>query len=160
MNSFKSRIKYNASSIGLIFFVCVTINSFGQSDTIRIIDELRTNIDGKGKINIVQDKRIDELVDKHISQNKGSMHIPGYRIQIYSGSGKRSEAKRAKAEFMRHFPKVSAELIYVEPSFKVRVGHFRTKQEGYKLFKRICHYFPNAYFVIENEMEWPEIELE
>ena len=58
---------------------------------------------------------------------------------------------------MKEFPKVSTELIYNEPYFKVRVGNFRTKQEGYKLYKRIIQIFPNAYFVIENEMEWPEI---
>ena len=115
---------------------------------------------GNGQVTIHQDARLHHLVDKHIKQNQKDMFIAGYRIQIYSGSGKRSEALRVKTLFMKQFPKVSTELVYNEPYFKVRVGTFRTKQEGYKLYKRITKYFPNAYFVIDNKMEWPPIDLE
>lgn len=115
-----------------------------------------SSFDG-GKVTLHQDVRLHRLVDKQIAQNRKDMTIPGYRIQIYSGSGKRAEALQVKTQFMKQFPKVPADLIYNEPYFKVRVGTFRTKQEGYKLFKQIIRYFPNSYFVIENKMEWPEL---
>ncbi|MEA3444915.1 MAG: SPOR domain-containing protein [Bacteroidota bacterium] len=155
------KTNFRIPAIFLTFFALfflISNQSFAQSDTSNIFNSLENKIDGEGVIIINQDKRIVALVKKQLSQNKSKMSIPGYRIQIYSGSGKRSEAKRIRAKFMKQFPNLSAELKYEEPSFKVRVGRFRTKQEGYKIYKKICTYFPNAYFVIENEMEWPMID--
>ncbi len=153
----KKQIIYKSIFPIFLFILCINI-SVAQQDTVKISDNGSEVL--QGEVKIIQDSRIDTLLEQYIQQNKASMFIPGYRIQIYSGSGKRSEAKKVRAEFMKQFPKFGAELIYVEPSFKVRVGHFRIKQEGYKLFKRVIQYFPNAYFVIENKMEWPEVNVE
>lgn len=141
----------------LLFIFMASLNSYSQTEESDIFFSLQHDKSKKGQVEIHQDVRLHRLVDKHISLNKENMSIPGYRIQIYSGSEKRSEAKNVRTSFMKEFPKISTELIYNEPYFKVRVGNFRTKQEGYKLYKRITQIFPNAYFVIENEMEWPEV---
>ena len=144
--------------IGFLFLSLSSEKAYSQIEESDVFFKLQhSNEEDAGKITIHQDARLHHLVDKHIAENRKSMSIPGYRIQIYSGSGKRAEALRVKTQFMKQFPKVSSELIYNEPYFKIRVGSFRTKQEGYKLYKRISKYFPNAYFVIENEMDWPEV---
>lgn len=140
--------------IGLI----TSFDSYSQTEESDIFFSLQHSNSDMGKVKIHQDARLHRLVEKKIAQSRMDMSIPGYRIQIYSGSDKREEAFQVKARFMKQFPKYTPDLIYSEPYFKLRVGNFRTKQEGYKLFKLIKKHFPNSYFVIENKMEWPEIE--
>ena len=55
------------------------------------------------------------------------------------------------------YPDIPVEILYNEPYFKVRVGLFRNKSEGFKLFKEIEKDFPGSYFIIENEMEYPPL---
>lgn len=135
-----------------------SLDTYSQTEGSDIFFAIQHSSPKEGKVKIHQDARLHRLVDKHIAQNRMDMTIPGYRIQIYSGSDKREEAFHVKAQFMKQFPKYTPDLIYSEPYFKLRVGNFRTKQEGYKLFKLIKKHFPNSYFVIENKMEWPEVE--
>ena len=151
----KTSIKVALLAIMALFAMPAISNA--QTEESDFFFELQHNNDS-GVVTINQDARLHHLVDKHIKQNRKNMTITGYKIQIYSGSGKRKEAIKEMTIFKKQFPKVPTELLYNEPSFKVRVGEFRTKQEGYKLYKRILKYFPNAYFVIDNKMEWPAVK--
>jgi len=108
---------------------------------------------------IIQDQRITELMEKHKTYNVQKKGILGYRIQIYSGVGgdTRKKASAVRTKFLILHPDVPVEILYNEPYFKVRVGLFRNKAEGFKLFKEIQKDFPGSYFIIENEMEFPPL---
>jgi hypothetical protein len=111
-----------------------------------------------GKVVIIQDQRIDDLLDKHLQYCQNYLHIPGYRIQIYFDSGNYSKkgALNAKALFLTKYPNVAAYIIFQEPYYKVRVGDFRTKMEAEGFLEKIKYDFPNAYRVNDN-INFPEI---
>lgn len=58
----------------------------------------------------------------------------GYRVQIYYGSD-RTKATKIRTEFIRHFPEVQTYLTYTSPSFRVRVGDYRNRQEAAAMLK-------------------------
>jgi len=99
-----------------------------------------------GRVEIIQDSRIQALVEKHIAINAKQKGIPGYRVQIFFGS-KRKDALELKAEFLNKYPDINAYTKYDEPYFKVRVGDFRTQLKAQKLHKEISGNFHNAFIV-------------
>ncbi len=113
----------------------------------------QTNTD-TGKITFVQDRKIDELLVKHIEINSKT-RIKGYRVKIHFGADK-NKAKEIKAKFMSQFPAVAAYEKYDQPNFNIRVGDFRTKLEAYKFLKEIQSEFPAA-FIVQDEIELPEL---
>ena len=128
----------------LILFSCFTK---AQSDTLRVF-----SIDS----NIIQDKRVNELVLKHVLINeakKGKMK--GYRVQIHFGSEK-AKALEVKSKFVSQNHKEDAYLDYQQPYFKIRVGDFRTKLEAYKFLQEISGDFPGA-FIVSDDIELPPL---
>jgi hypothetical protein len=115
--------------------------------------------DGKKLFSITQDQRITQLLNHHVALNKARKGISGYRIQIYSGSGSsaRNEALKIQAAFMKSFPDIESYLVYIEPYFRVRVGNFRNRAEGFNTFKKVSAIYPQCYFVIEKEMSFPAL---
>jgi hypothetical protein len=109
-----------------------------------------------GKISLIQDHKIDELVAKHVEINSKTP-IKGYRVKIHFGADK-NKAKEVKAKFLSKFPEVAAYEKYDQPNFTIRVGDFRTKLEAYRLLKEVQQEFPAA-FIIQDEIELPELEV-
>jgi hypothetical protein len=109
-----------------------------------------------GKINMVQDRKIDDLVTKHIEINSKTP-IKGYRVKIHFGADK-NKAKEVRAKFLSQFPDVAAYEKYDQPNFNIRVGDFRTKLEAYRLLKELQQEFPSA-FIVQDEIELPELEV-
>lgn len=115
----------------------VTYNQ--QEEKIEVIDSL-------GVVKVIQDARIDQLLetDKEISSKNQS--FSGYRVQIFSGrSTDREKAFKVKEEFLELFPDERAYVVYHAPDFRVRVGNFRSKIESIELYKACLKYFPNCY---------------
>jgi hypothetical protein len=107
-----------------------------------------------GKIEFIQDKKISELITKHIHLNEKA-GINGYRIKIHFGADK-NVAKEIKVNFLSIYPTVPAYEKYDQPNFNIRVGNFRTKLEAYKFLKQIQSEFPSA-FIVQDEIEFPTI---
>lgn len=108
-----------------------------------------------GKIEFIQDKKISELITKHIQLNEKA-GINGYRIKIHFGADK-NVAKEIKVKFISIYPNASAYEKYDQPNFNIRVGNFRTKLEAYKFLKQIQGEFPSA-FIVQDEIEFPAID--
>lgn len=53
----------------------------------------------------------------------------GYRVQLFNGQD-RDQANRVKNQFIALFPEVPRYLIFVEPTYRVRVGDFYTKEDA------------------------------
>jgi len=111
-------------------------------------------ISDTGKVEIVQEYKVKELVNKHIEVNSKAP-IKGYRIKIHFGSDK-NKAKEIKAKFISKFPEISAYEKYDQPNFNIRVGDFRTKLEAYKALKEIQVEFPSS-FLVQDEIEMPKL---
>ncbi|MCF8295762.1 MAG: hypothetical protein K9I34_06825 [Bacteroidales bacterium] len=146
----------------LILVACLLLTPaflMAQSGTEESATSIFENFDGNGSVTISQDKQLENLVNRHAQSNGERKGISGYRIQIYSGSGSnaRSEALKIQAAFIRAFPDIESTLMYIEPSFRLRVGNFRTKAEGFPTYKRIIELYPQCYFVIEKEMDFPAL---
>lgn len=103
----------------------------------------------EGKIEIIQDKRINALVEKHIRINEANPAISGWRINLrsFSGNNSKKEATDLKAAFLQKHPDVKSYLVYQSPNFKVKVGDFRTKLDAYRFYRQVKTDFPSAYIV-------------
>ena len=112
----------------------------------------------EGKKEVVQDSRIDELVEKHIKVNEIANTIPGFRINIFfqSGNNSKTNANQAKTNFITKYPDVEAYVVFDEPNFKVKVGDFRTRMEARGFVEKIKADFPDA-FVIKDNIFFPKI---
>lgn len=107
--------------------------------------------------NIIQDKRVNELMLKHILINEAKKEkMKGYRVQIHFGPEK-SKALDVKTKYATAYQTCTAYLDYQQPYFKIRVGDFRTKLEAYKLLKEISGDFPGA-FIVNDDIELPKID--
>jgi len=107
-------------------------------------------------VNVVQDKRIKDLIDKQTKANeKNNGRIQGYRVQIHF-SNERAKARDIKAKFLIKYPNVDAYEKYEQPNFKIRVGDFRTRLEAYKFLKEISADFPSS-FIVQDEIELPKL---
>jgi SPOR domain len=108
-----------------------------------------------GKVEIVQDFKVKELLAKHVEINSKAS-IKGYRIKIHFGADK-NQAYEVKRKFSEKFPDAPAYVKYDQPNFNVRVGDFRTKLEAYKFLKELQVDFPSA-FLVQDDIEFPVLE--
>jgi hypothetical protein len=105
----------------------------------------------QGNVEFVQDPRLDNLIKKHTEFNEAKNGMDGYRIQIFfdSGTGSKSKAYSHKSRFLSRFPNVSADIVYEEPNYKVRVGDFRSRMEAQGFLNEIKSEFGSAFIVID-----------
>lgn len=135
--------------IGVVF--CTT-SAFAQQHIYDVMDST---------LIIERDPRLDTLVMRHIRVNQMKDGFPGYRLQLFSGSGTqaRQEANQLRAEFMARNPEVPAYLVYEAPNFKVRVGDYRTELEAIKLQRNLEYRWPGA-FVVKDNIKFPKLAIE
>lgn len=98
---------------------------------------------------------LDQVETKHSEAWKKVKKVEGYRIQLIAMSGNNSKAivEKMQTDFMTAFPGIPAYVTYFEPSFRLRVGDFRTKLEAYHLKSIIEAQFPGG-FIIKDKVEY------
>ena len=123
----------------LIFLSIISLNLFAQNNN--------------GKLEVIQDEKVDELLNKHIKVNETSNTISGFRINIFfkSGNNSKANAYQIKTAFNTKYPGIEAYVVYEEPNFKVKVGDFRTRMEARGFLLKIKSDFPEA-FVIKDQI--------
>ena len=111
-----------------------------------------------GVVTIINDPRLDALIDRHIQSKTELNGLRGYRIQVYFGSGRqaRKEANEAKASCISLFPTQKAHILFQTPFYKVRIGDFRTRNEAFIWHKEIVRKFPKAY-IVNDIINFPEL---
>ena len=96
-------------------------------------------------------KKKEELTPKkpkrtHTSQQTIENRSVGFRIQAYtdnnSKTGKASTQKRARDIAMK-FPQYRSYISYKAPSWRLRIGDFKTQQEAKAALNRIKSVYPN-----------------
>ena len=130
-----------------LFFIACYAGAQTTSDSLR---QFKTDS------NLIQDKKVNELILKHILVNEAKKEkIKGYRVQIHFGPEK-AKAMDVKTKYSTSYPNSTVYLDYQQPYFKIRVGDFRTKLEAYKLLQEISGEFPGA-FIVGDEIELPPL---
>ena len=116
--------------------------------------------DGQGSLVIHQEERLNVLLQRFEDVQKNRKGMPGYRIQIYFGSGRtaRNDAYEAKANFLTKFADFPAYVVYQSPFYKVRVGDFRSKREASDLLMKVQRTFPNAYITPLETINLPPLD--
>ena len=112
---------------------------------------------GKGRVHVVQEAKLDEILLLFMEQNRKMGGIPCYWIRIYSGSAhnSREEAYETKARFLWKYEGIRNDVIYDNPNFKVYIGGYRSKSETLKLLNKIKRDFPTA-FIVYDVIDFPE----
>ena len=102
-----------------------------------------------GSVVVVQDEKIDQLIDQYRKMSLNNPEIDGYRVQIFfdSGSNSKNKAISAKGDFDLGNPEMKSYLSYKEPYYRVRVGNFRTLSEAVGFQKKISSSYPNSFAV-------------
>lgn len=139
----------------VIRFIFLSILSFYTTGLIHA----QTNKPSPGKIEVIQDPRVDVLINKYNAFHQNLKGYQGFRLQIFfdSGNNSKSRALSVKSEFLEKFPGTEAYLIYKEPNYKVRVGDFRNRLDAARFLHNIIEDFPNAFLVVD-EIQLPKID--
>ncbi len=93
----------------------------------------------RGRLDIVQDDKIETLLDIYKSYNE---NIEYYRIQV--GFGTFAKAENIKANVDVDFPGLGSKIDFDSPTYRVRLGRFKTKLEAERKFKEVREKYPDA----------------
>jgi len=138
----------------------VTTKPARYQGNLEYIERLRQDVTGSGKVNIIQDYRIDDMlkIDKNV--NSEAPGFLGYRIQIFSGGGRdREKAFSIREDLETRFPDQRVYVKYQAPDFRVRIGNFRNKFEAMYLYKQCVKIYPYCY-VVKDQISLLDLEVE
>jgi len=130
------------------------------SGDLEYIERLRHDVSGLGKVNIIQDYRIDEMLKIDKDVNSEAPGFLGFRIQIFSGGGRdREKANSIREDLETRFPDQRVYVKYQAPDFRVRIGNFRNKFEAMYLYKQCVKIYPYCY-VVKDQISLLDLEIE
>ena len=93
----------------------------------------------KGSINIDQDEKIKDLLAVYKSYNETTEY---YRIQV--GFGSHAKAQQIKSNVEVDFPGMYSKIDFDSPTYRIRLGRFKTKLEGERKLKEVRKKYPAA----------------
>jgi len=110
-------------------------------------------------LSVERDVRLDKMLNWHIEKNKEREGIDGFRVEIFFSSNMdaKEKALETKTDFLSKYPEFPVHIKFVAPNFRVRVGDFRTKNEAWKLYKKIQKDYPTA-FVVPDIINFPQLK--
>ncbi|UII76987.1 SPOR domain-containing protein [Flagellimonas sp. HMM57] len=93
----------------------------------------------EGSITIEQDPRIDELVKRYSEVNSKTDF---YQIQVGFGSYQKAQNLKAKVDI--DFPTWYSKIEFESPTYRVRLGKFKTKLEAERKYLEVRKKYPDA----------------
>lgn len=137
---------------GYIFLVLMCFGSMvaAQTSSDIITDFLSNNSQGKVTINQPENLK-SRLKQKKMSENENvsseeSTKVVGYRVQVFSDNNQRtakSQAQSRERNILAQFPDLKVYLIYKSPSWRVRVGDYKSRGEAEQVMQEIKEAFPS-----------------
>ena len=114
-----------------------------------------------GRVTVVGDMAVNEMVSRHVELNNRVKTLPGFRVQIasFSGTNSKTSAFSLRDRFMTDYPSTQAYIVYDEPNFKVKVGDFRTRLEAYAFLQEIKEVY-KGYIIRDNIYAEPPQQLD
>ncbi|MEO0508209.1 MAG: SPOR domain-containing protein [Bacteroidota bacterium] len=93
----------------------------------------------EGSITIEQDAKIDQLLNLYSQVNSNIGH---YQIQV--GFGSYQKAQNLKTRVESDFPGWYSKIEFESPTYRVRLGKFKTKLEAERKFLEVRKKYPEA----------------
>ena len=93
----------------------------------------------QGTVKIEQNQKITDLLEIYKSANATSEY---YRIQV--GFGSHAKAQNIKANVEQDFPHMYSKIDFDSPTYRVRLGRFKTKLEAERRFTEVRKKYPDA----------------
>lgn len=139
----------------LLFFISVETDA--QLKGSALLREIQYTSEG-GKVTVIQNSDITKLTDKHLYEAGKLQGIYGYRIRIYSNSGKEAyeQGPLEEAEFRNKYKEIKSYYKFSSPFYRLYVGDFRTRSEALKFLKKIEYDYPDA-FIVRTIIDFPEL---
>ena len=106
------------------------------------------------KVYVDADGRLGLLIIRDQEGKSTVETLQGFRVQIYAGI-ERSNALETKSDFMKHYPNTPSYLKHIQPTYRVRVGDFLSKDQAATFKNKIREFFPGA-FVVPDEIKIPK----
>ncbi len=128
---------------------------FATLNAQEFMEQLTQKVGGKGTVTVLQDPRLDEIVNgkkQYVApvkekeeklpgiQTGKKMKARGYRIQVFFGGSTRNDqanAQRAGSKVMTLFPELQAYTTFDSPNWRCRVGDFVNRQEASDYMKKL-----------------------
>ncbi|MEM9077257.1 MAG: SPOR domain-containing protein [Bacteroidota bacterium] len=92
-----------------------------------------------GSITIEQDPKIDELLKMYANVNSKAEF---YQIQV--GFGSYQKAQNLKTQVEQDFPDWYSKIEFESPTYRVRLGKFRTQLEAERKYLEVRKKYPDA----------------
>lgn len=89
---------------------------------------------------------LDTVLDSISRYNLENGVVDGFTIQVYSGI-KREEALNVRKQLAITLPDLEADVQYVQPNFRVRMGKYFTRLEAQEDYMTVKKHFPNAIVI-------------
>ncbi|MCL6267284.1 SPOR domain-containing protein [Flagellimonas myxillae] len=93
----------------------------------------------EGQVTIDQDSRIDELMKLYTQVNSKADY---YQIQV--GFGSYQKAQNLKSKIDIDFPGWYSKIEFESPTYRVRLGRFKTKLEAERKYLEVRRKYPEA----------------
>lgn len=93
----------------------------------------------KGTVNVEQEEKLENLLEIYKSYNETTEY---YRIQV--GFGSHATAQRIKSNVEIDFPQMYSKIDFDSPTYRVRLGRFKTKLEGERKLQEVRRKYPAA----------------
>ncbi len=91
---------------------------------------------------------VDAMLSRLAEKNSEFKYLPGYRIQLYTGSDSdKANAVKNKASYTLSKHGLRAESVYEQPLFKIKAGYFISQLEAQRQLVAILDDFPEAILV-------------
>ncbi|WP_435624650.1 SPOR domain-containing protein [Flagellimonas sp.] len=119
----------------LVFLGCLTLFSVGVHAQ-------------NGSITIEQDPKIDELLKVYASVNSKAEF---YQIQV--GFGSYQKAQNLKTRIDQDFPGWHSKIEFESPTYRVRLGKFKTKLEAERKLLEVRQKYPDAFLLKPEKKE-------
>lgn len=118
-----------------------TLPQRSDSDSVRrhIPEQKTDNIGTKDKI-YPERQDTEEPIDNRKKVMRRFQKVTGYRIQVYSGGNSRQDRIRAQEigdKIKREFPDEPVYVHFYSPSWKCRVGNYRTYEEASRMLRKL-----------------------
>lgn len=129
--------------IALLFSACFAfvVGVMAQNN---ILESLKRNVPGQGRVVIHQDPRIALLVGAENlpldAEGRKVIKSAGYRVQVYAGNNTRqakNEAYAMAAQIKEYFPDLTVYTSFNPPRWLCRAGDFRSIEEADAMMRKL-----------------------
>jgi hypothetical protein len=99
----------------------------------------------KGKITVIEDDRIPQILQLKKSLEEENNLSDGYTIQLFYGE--KNKANTIINEYKNSYTDWPASIRYETPNYKVWVGNFSSRLEADRALMEIKDKFPSAFIL-------------